>query len=443
MDLKALLLTQGVIVATYLSTFVGAPQLAPEPSASSPSPSSSSPSLCSRSLLSTLWGSAFAFISLMADAWPAAKAVAVVFGDASSSHRWLNFLVYAPLAPWLGIFLVLQQMIKTIRFRLILPLRVTCPELASDAQGILKTIRIVANTYIVLGVNDSDTLPSTHFNTNCSPVNEDNVAEVLTLGQKTAENLCLMVLNDAGKLALLECSILPNYKQLRFLDGRSGIATIIIAMQTTGYVASIVIRAIFHLPVSPIETTSLAFNMVVIVHSVVHRVGAICQNPLVIYLNRTQQREMADRCEATRWSNVDDEICKNRAIVGMVVVAIVLVALTIVVGWPVLRRSLDWGCPAFRKGWTKCWSENMKRSWDGIGLIFFLICLFFQLILLIKYAKYYISPWTAPEDLSELFVLIPLFTLSAIVTSMIGSILNWTQCDSRTPSLIHIVPFLG
>jgi hypothetical protein len=27
-------------------------------------------------------------------------------------------------------------------------------------------------------------------------------------------------------LALLESSILPNYKQLRFLDGRSGIATL-------------------------------------------------------------------------------------------------------------------------------------------------------------------------------------------------------------------------
>jgi len=339
MDLKALLLTQGVIVATCLSTFVGAPQLAPEPSASSPSPSSSSPSLCSRSLLTTLWAAAFAFISLMADAWPAAKAVASVFGDASSSHRWLNFLVYAPLAPWPGVFLVLEQMFKTIRFRQILSPRVTNPELASDAmsiciklwrvikyilfilfgyqaRGILKSIRIVANTYIVLGMNDSNTLPSTHINRNCSPVKEDNVADVLTLGQKTAENSCLMVLNDAGKLALLECSILPNYKQLRFLDGRSSIATVIIAIQAIGYVASSVYRAILHLPVTPIETIGLAFSMLVIVYSLVHSVAAICQNPLVIYLNSTQQQEVWDKCKDTRWSNADDKICKNAAIVG-------------------------------------------------------------------------------------------------------------------------------
>jgi hypothetical protein len=35
-----------------------------------------------------------------------------------------------------------------------------------------------------------------------------------------------MVLNEAGKLALLESDILPNYKQLKFLDGRVGIATL-------------------------------------------------------------------------------------------------------------------------------------------------------------------------------------------------------------------------
>jgi hypothetical protein len=53
-----------------------------------------------------------------------------------------------------------------------------------------------------------------------SPVNQDNMADALTLGDKTAENLCLMELTEVGKLALLESSIISlNYKQLRFLDG--------------------------------------------------------------------------------------------------------------------------------------------------------------------------------------------------------------------------------
>jgi len=81
MDLKALLLTQGVIVATCLSTFVGARQLAPEPLASSQSASSSSSSSSSRALATTLGGAGFAFFSLMADAWPASKAIASTYDN--------------------------------------------------------------------------------------------------------------------------------------------------------------------------------------------------------------------------------------------------------------------------------------------------------------------------------------------------------------------------
>jgi hypothetical protein len=69
-------------------------------------------------------------------------------------------------------------------------------------------------------------------------VKEDNMADALTLGHKTAENSCLMEFNESGKLALLGSSILPNYKQLQFLDGRSGIATLIIGVQAIGYVTS-------------------------------------------------------------------------------------------------------------------------------------------------------------------------------------------------------------
>jgi hypothetical protein len=111
------------------------------------------------------------------------------------------------------------------------------------------------------------------------------MADALTLGHKTAGNSRLMELNEAGKLALLETSILPNYKQLRFVDGRSGIATLIIGVQAIGFVTSIVYRAFLHLPVSPVEAIGFAYGMLVIVRSWAYAMGAICQNPLVIYLN--------------------------------------------------------------------------------------------------------------------------------------------------------------
>jgi hypothetical protein len=296
-ELKALPLIQGVVVATCLYTFLAVRQLAAEPSASSPSASSSSSSLCSRALATTLWGAAFAFFSLMADAWPASKASSSLSSEGHSLRmRLFIFLVIAPVSPLFGISHVLESMCVTLRFRQILRSS-TNPELRPNTmsmsnklrrviddilvilfginqpRGFFKSTRLVANTYIVLGMSGPTKLPYTHVDTDDSPVKEDNMADALTLGHKTAENSCLMELNNAEKLALLESSILPNYKQLRFVDGRSGIATLIIGVQAIGYVTSIVYRAIHHSPVSPIEAIGFSFNMLVLVHSLVHSVG--------------------------------------------------------------------------------------------------------------------------------------------------------------------------
>ncbi|CAK9217273.1 unnamed protein product [Sphagnum troendelagicum] len=443
MDLKALLLIQGVIVGTCLSTFVAVRQLAPEPSASPPSASSSSSSLCSRELATTLWGAAFAFFSLMADAWPASKAARKLAPEGHSlRNRLMTFVAIAPVAQLCGIGLIIEQMFTTLRFRQILK-SATHPELGPDTMsmsnklrrgiddilvilfginqspGFLKSTRIVANTYIVLGMSDSTKLPPTHIDRDHSPVNEDNMADALALGHKTAENSCLMELNEAGKLALMESSILPNYKQLRFLYGRSGIATLIIGVQAIGYVTSIVYRAIHPLPVSPIETIGFAFSMLVIVHSVLHSVAVICQNPLVIYFNPTQEQDMLDKCESTRWSNVDDVSCGNAMILGMVVVGTVVVTFTILVEWQVLRKS-----------WL-----------DAIGPILFLLSLITQLFSYIVFLKY------LDEGNTEFFIYLGFVMISfgGIVVSIVATILNWqmNKFDCRTPSVIHNLPFLG
>jgi len=430
-------------VATCLSTFVAARQLAPEPSASSPSASSSSSPSCSRALATTLWGAAFAFFSLMADAWPASKAATSFWsGGHSLSNRLVAFFMLGPVAPLFGIGEILRRMFNTFRFRQILR-NSTNPELGPDTMsmsnklrrviddilvilfginqlpGFLKRTRIVASTYIVLGIRPSTTLPATHMDTESSPVKEDNMADALTLGHKTAENSFLMVLNEAGKLALLESSILPNYKQLRFVDGRSGIATLIIGVQAIGYVTSIVYRAIHHLPVSPIEVIGFAFSMLVMVHSVVHSVGAICQNPLVIYLNPTQEQEMFDKCQSTRWSIVDDVFCTNAKMLGMVVVGSVVVAFTILVEWHLLRIS-----------WL-----------NAIGPILFWLSLITHSFLILIYSKY----WVTDTWKFRLWFGGVMISFGGIVVSIVATILNWqtNKFDIRTPSVIHNLPFLG
>jgi hypothetical protein len=378
----------------------------------------------------------------MADAWPAAKAFALVSDEASLLDRSSYFLLTGPLVPIFGIYLIVRHLFTTLRFRQILGSS-TNPELAADAtsmsyklkrviddilvilfginqpRAFLKSTRIAASTYIVLGMSDSTKLPSTHIHTHISPVKEDNMADALTLGHKTAENSCLMVLSRAGKLALLESSILPNYKQLRFLDGRGGIATLILAVQAIGYVTSIVDRAIHHLPVSPIEAIGFALSLLVIVHSLLHSVGIVCQNPLVIYLNPTQEQEMFDKCKSTRWSNVDNVICENAAIVGIVVVGSVVVTFTILVEWHVL-----------------------KISWlDAIGPILYLLSLITQSFAIIIFTQHS----DPPEWVAFLYVGATIISFGGIVVSIVATILNWPtdKFDSRTPFVIHNLPFLG
>jgi uncharacterized protein with PQ loop repeat len=263
-------------------------------------------------------------------------------------------------------------------------------------------------------MSDSTTLPPTHIDTTIGPVNEDNMADALSLGHKTAENSRLIL---PGKLALLETSsILPNYKQLRFLDGRSGIATFIIAVQAIGYVTSTAYRATYNLPVSPIEAIGFPFSMLVIVRSLFYIMGVICQNPLVIYLNRTQEQEMLEKCRSTRWSNRDDQICiKVSKVVASMVACVVRVFTAHVARYTLSASSLD-----------------------AIGPILFFFSIIPQVFLAI-YLEGNSSPW-------GVFLLCfgsVMISLGGIVVSIVATTLNWqtNKFDSRTPSVY--LPFLG
>ncbi len=142
----------------------------------------------------------------------------------------------------------------------------------------------------------------------------------------------------------MESSILPirNYRKLQFLEGRSGVATLIICVQAIGYVTSIVYKAIHHLPVSPTEGLGFFFSMLIIVRFVVHSVGTYCQCPLLIYLNPTQEQEMLEECKSTRWSDVDNLNSKYAQVVGLTVAGSVVVAFTILVERQMLKMgSLD------------------------------------------------------------------------------------------------------
>lgn len=109
------LLIQGVnIVATsFLLLTVVAAHQAPEPS--QPPASSSPPRFCSRPLAATLWGGAFAFFSLMADAWGASTAIdAAGMSSSSWSTRMCVTLLLGPPVPLVGIFPNFMNMVHEL-----------------------------------------------------------------------------------------------------------------------------------------------------------------------------------------------------------------------------------------------------------------------------------------------------------------------------------------
>jgi hypothetical protein len=127
MDLKALLLIQGVIVATRLSTFVTACQLAPDPSPSSCLHHHHRHPCVRERWRQSCGGAALAFFSLMADASPAVKTFASLIGQRSLRMRLAYLLLIVPVTPFSGISGILPNMFipsnftKSLDGQLILP----------------------------------------------------------------------------------------------------------------------------------------------------------------------------------------------------------------------------------------------------------------------------------------------------------------------------------
>jgi len=318
----------------------------------------------------------------------------------------------APMAPMCAISTISRNLFTTLRFRQI-QRRSTNPELGPD---FLQRTRIVANTYVGLGLRPSTMLPPAAYVIWCDRVKKNKVFDALTFGQKTDENSCLIELTEEGKLALLESSILPNYKQLRFLDSRSSIATFIISVQAIGYVISIVVRTSLHLAVTPIEVIASAYSVLVIVHCIVHTVAMLCQNSLVIYLNPEQEQELSEKCASTRWSEVDTANCGWAEFVGVFGVWSMVVAFTILVARHLFTISM------------------LQYS----GLLVFLLSLTVQLFI----NKRLFSSSKEDEITHESCAIV---SLAGILISLVATVVDWKthNFDSRTPSLIHITPFLG
>jgi len=265
---------------------------------------------------------------------------------------------------------------------------------------------------------------------------EEGMVRAFTIGQKVHQNVCILLLSEAGKEALLNSNILPDYEQLQFLEGKSSLTAIIVAMQAIGYITAAVIRVANGLVVSPIEGIGFAFSILVIFHSITHVVGRGSHQLLLIYLNPEQEEEVLRKCNSTQWSNTDIIACWRMALIGITIVGSTVVASTIAVEWQVLREG----------------------GLNAMGPVFFLLALILQvvsMILILRQASstilnFHGSYWIC--DLCFFFGAIFGISLSSILLSLggmvvvvVATIMHWqhNNFDIRTPSMVYNLFFLG
>ncbi len=134
----------------------------------------------------------------------------------------------------------------------------------------LKCTRIVASTYVFLGTSNSTKPPHTH-------IEEDKRISWGSYGWYFDPwpygewKSMFQGAKWSRDLALLESSILPKYKKIRFADIRSYVAIFIIGVQAIEYIISIIYRKTKSLSINPIKVVlGFPFSIMVIVQQKVY-----------------------------------------------------------------------------------------------------------------------------------------------------------------------------
>jgi hypothetical protein len=121
-----------------------------------------------------------------------------------------------------------------------------------------------------------------------------NDETVLILGTKDLENSFMVELDYKGKEALLRSNVLPGPERLELLLGTGTIARVLAGVQTFGFIWGVIVRAGFHLPVTPLEIIGVSHGVLVLLHSVSHFVAATCHRRLIVYLTPEQNVAFLD-----------------------------------------------------------------------------------------------------------------------------------------------------
>jgi hypothetical protein len=248
-----------------------------------------------RELVTTVWGGAVTILVLSFDMWSATKPF-FMDAHASTSEKVGNWCLLLT-GPVLNPLMVLSEIIHSAAWRYYTRRRMRGFTVLS-----LLSPRTKDPAKIVHGCPVVVTVPTViSFPLNFTEKGMPSLSGAVVIGRGPAEEAREtkpILLGGNGKAVLLQMkNVLPPYDELRALQGSSGLATIISAVQSVGYIYGVVVRTVQGLPVSPIEVVALTLSIQILIKALLHNIASTCHRPLHLHLTQDQAQTLADECK--------------------------------------------------------------------------------------------------------------------------------------------------
>jgi hypothetical protein len=336
---------------------------------------------------------------------------------------------FGPIAPFANLSLVMKDVTACT------VLVTSLSDLDVDRRTSLKKVaKIITSCQVLVGTNRENILEThgvrmEHYDTETFTNDES----VLILGTKSPENSYMVELDYKGKEALLRSNVLPGSERLELLLGTGAIARVLAGVQAFGFIGGVIVRAGFHLPVTPLEIIGVSHGVLVFLHSVSHFVAATCHRRLIVYLDAREQNAVFLACPKTQSTDrLYNQKLKGTKVLS-IFICLILLGLLYVLIWHSLDRAIVYDYQLVR-----------------VAFMMFIYSFYLHIVvadfITIKFADY--IPIKFADDISISTALNTIFGLATGISMILSLVVTLKYWHSnlyciRTNTLTHIWPYIG
>ena len=245
-----------------------------------------------RELVTTVWGGVVTLFVLSLDIWGTLELL--LPDDEETAFKvgaWITYHIWVIINPVPMLVYLVEFAVRSYHMRRTMPGFTVLSLLSPWTKHPAK---ILCGCQVVITVPTMISVPNNFLQSTLPSLVK---AVVIGRGQEQSRETRNIPLGYHGKEVLLQMDVLPPYDQLKALQGTSGLATVISAVQSTGYIYGVVVRTIQGLPVSPIEVVALMLSILILMKALLHNIVSTCPRPLHVYLTDEQAQTFVDTCK--------------------------------------------------------------------------------------------------------------------------------------------------